>query len=92
MSSSFKKIFPALVLVLIFAGGYLLSNLAGDLFGGTAVESVATKAQAFQARLNYLNTVSGFENVARDPRLNDLVSITATPASESVGRPNPFIR
>ncbi len=92
MSSSFKKIFPALVLVVIFAGGYLLSTLTGDLFGGPSEDSVATKAQAFQARLNYLNAVSGFETTARDSRIDALTSITVDPSTESTGRSNPFIR
>lgn len=92
MSSSFKKIFPALVLVVIFAGGYLLSSFAGDIFSSGESESVATKAQAFQARLNYLNGVSGFDTVAHDPRIEGLTSITAVPSEESIGRPNPFIR
>lgn len=93
MSSSFKKLLPLLAIVLIFAGGYLVSEVTGGLFGGSMqVESVAARAQEVQSQLNFLTTVSGFENTVRDARLDGYVVITKVPASEAVGRTNPFIQ
>ncbi|OGG62733.1 hypothetical protein A3C87_01355 [Candidatus Kaiserbacteria bacterium RIFCSPHIGHO2_02_FULL_49_34] len=92
MSSSFKKLLPVLAVVLIFAGGFLISEFTGGMFGdGVQVESVAARAQEVQTQLNFLTTVSGFENTVRDARLEGYTSITKTPAGESAGRENPFI-
>ena len=93
MSSSFKKLLPLLAIILIFAGGYLFSELTGGIFGESMqVESVAAKAQEVQAQLNFLSTVSGFENPVRDTRLNSYVSITRVPSQETAGRNNPFLQ
>ncbi|OGG59053.1 hypothetical protein A3C89_01435 [Candidatus Kaiserbacteria bacterium RIFCSPHIGHO2_02_FULL_50_50] len=93
MSSSFKKILPFLAIALIFAGGYLLSEFTGGMFGsGVAIENVSAKAQEVQSRLNFLTTVSGFETTIRDVRLDGYTRITKTPEPEESGRNNPFIR
>lgn len=93
MSSSFKKLLPIIILVIIFAGGYLVSELTGG-FSSIPVRdaSIAVRAQEIQSRLNYLSTISGFLATVRDERIIKLIPITSQPNTEPLGRDNPFIR
>lgn len=93
MSSSFKKLLPLIVLVIIFAGGYLVSELTGGFLSiPVRDESIAVRAQEIQSRLNYLSTVSGFSTIVRDERITKLTPITTRPNTEPLGRDNPFVR
>lgn len=91
MSPTFKKLIPLIIVIIVFAGGYLLSDIVSQYVGGDVhVESVALQAQSVQERLNYLSVVGRFESTVRDSRFDALTSITATPAQETTGRANPF--
>lgn len=93
MSSSFKKLLPIFIIVVLLAGGYLLYNLTeGVLMPSTSSVSVAEDAREFQMRLQFLAGTVDFVKLSEDARYSQLIDIYRKPASEAQGRDNPFVR
>lgn len=93
MSSSFKKLLPIFIVIVLLAGGFLLMNLTeGILSPSSSAVSVAEDAREFQLRLQFLSGTVDFAKMKEDARYTQLIDIYQKPVDEAQGRSNPFMR